>query len=201
MSGCTRSPRVYFKVHAQGEETLIGMRSATVFQRNHSLVIPLRLRITVLIFVVAALLGCQRVVTTGGPVDRKAALQLSQIALPLPDSAHDVYFLLVDYGTQNHDLFVRFSGDVNEIQGFVAKTFNMQHEVSRTSGKEPIGETLDESAAARSRRPWGTAKLPDWWHPEAMQGARYIGDNSKAPFDEHFWIDTNQGLVYYYSHF
>jgi len=49
-------------------------------------------------------------VTTGGPLDRQTALNRSQLNLPLPASAYDMYYLYVDRGSQDQDLFIRFSG-------------------------------------------------------------------------------------------
>lgn len=164
-----------------------------------SLIQQIIVRWSALMFLTVTLVGCD-VVTGGGPLDRAAALQQSE--LPLPQSARDVYYHHIDRGTQDHDIFVRFSGEQKDIQQFVEVYFEDQNAFLRQLGKpmsEPVVETDQQ---AMNMKPWeGIRSLPDWWQPEAIKMGRYIGSGQKALYDQHFWIDEVEGKVFFYGHY
>jgi len=153
------------------------------------------------VFVTLLLVGCD-VVTSGGPLDRASALQQSQSDLPLPPSAHDIYYLHVDQGTQQHYLFVRFSGDLKDIADFAEAKYEKQNEFLKGLGRPIVEPVLDTGKQAMARKPWGNyRKLPNWWHPENIQKGRYIGSGAKAIDDQHFWIDEEKGEAFFYGHY
>ena len=153
------------------------------------------------VFVTLLLVGCD-VVTSGGPLDRAAALQQSQSELPLPPSAHEIYYYHLDRGTQDQDLFVRFSGEPKDIEQFVTKYFEDQNASRRRLGSsvsEPVAETDNQAMA---KKPGASSRgLPDWWKPGAIKKGRYVGSKPETFPIRHFWIDEAEGRAFFYGHY
>jgi hypothetical protein len=150
--------------------------------------------------------GCSGDITSAGPLSRTEALERSQSDLPLPDIATAVYFQNITHGSQDHDLFVRFAGNVKDIRSFVAAFFKKQQEYRLKMGRSPLkAPIVDEIAGDPIKRPWIGPfglhpTLPEWWQPEKIQRGYYIGNCSSDSVNEHFWIDEEQGLAFYYGH-
>ncbi len=155
------------------------------------------------VFVTVSLVGCD-VVTSGGPLDRAAALQQSQSELPLPPSAHEIYYHHVDRGTQDHDLFVLFSGDTDtkEIEEFILAQFENEKNFRQKMGRSFSDPIIDRNPQAMAKTLWGSSRgLPDWWHPETIKKGFYIGSKPGAFPVRHFWIDEVEGRVFFYGHY
>jgi hypothetical protein len=152
-------------------------------------------------FVAIWLAGCD-VVTSGGPLDRVTALQQSQSELPLPPSARDVYYYHIDRGTQDHDLFVRFSGEPKDIEQFATAYFKEQNAFRRKLGKAVSEPLIETSPQAMAKKPGaGRQGLPDWWHPDKIKKGLYIGSKPETFPIRHFWIDEAEGRAYFYGHY
>jgi len=146
--------------------------------------------------------SCEKV-RTAGPFDRKTALDQSQLNLPLPPSASDVYYLYIDRGTQDQDLFVRFSAEPKDAERLAKADFEREKAFREKIGRpipDPVIENIPQST---TKKPWGWSSLglPVWWRPEKIKKGCYIGSKPETFPIRHFWIDEEKSEAFFYGHY
>jgi hypothetical protein len=150
----------------------------------------------VMAFVIA---GCGSQVRTGGPMTCEQALVQSEIQLPVPPSAHDVYFYLVDRGSQDHDLFLRFSADFGDIQLEIAKQWEFRNNFLKRQGIA-ISQPIIDRVGFSKRKTWiWNVHPPAWWKPQEIRKGFYTGTEGFE--SQHFWVDEETNTVYFHQFF
>jgi hypothetical protein len=143
------------------------------------------------------LAGCDQIIT-GGPMGRQEALNHSQLNLPLPSSAHEVFYLYLDRGSQDQDLYVRFSGDPKEIESFAIAFFKKENALRLRMGQPVSDPVVETNMEAIQNKPWpGFGTLPKWWDPDSIIKGSYIWNGLGGESSAHFWIDELNGRAFF----
>lgn len=157
------------------------------------------LRVYIGIVIAFVLTGCGEKIQSGGPMTREQALVESELKLPLASSAQDVYFYLIDRGSQDHDLFLRYKADASDIKSEIAKEWEFRAEFLNRQGltfSQPIMDRVGFS----KRKTWiWNVRPPAWWKPQEIRKGFYTGTEG---FDsQHFWVDEESNTVYFHQFF
>lgn len=149
------------------------------------------IRLTILLLIALALSGCDSLLRSEKPLSRREAL--SNVGVPLPESAHNIYFLSFAGGMQDLERFVRFDLAPEDIAGAVKAIIDFGITVS---GKELPYNSRSLSAAdfASPRKDW----MPvNWWNLHDITQGYYRGED--VSYGVHIWVDTQRSRVYVYQ--
>lgn len=143
--------------------------------------------------------GCSAQVRSGGPMTKEEALLQSECMLPLPPSAHNVYFYLIDRGSQDHDLFLRFNADATDIANEIKEQWEFRSSFAKSRGRVTAEPTIDKTNF-QQRKTWSKfTQTPAWWKPQDIRRGYYTGTEGFEP--KHFWVDEETNTVYFHQFF
>lgn len=128
---------------------------------------------------------------------KEDALLQSECMLPLPRSAHNVYFYLIDRGSQDHDLFLRFKADASDIKSEIAKQWEFRSSFAKSRGRDITLPIIDKTNC-QQRKTW-SVKTPAWWKPQDIRQGYFSGTEGFEP--KSFWVDEDTNMVYFHQIF
>ena len=144
--------------------------------------------------------GCKDIKTTQSstPVSAAEAKKVLQGTIPIPNSASNVRYFLSG-STQDWDLYLSYNAPLADIEKTISD------ELTRLKNKELLisGTPLHfnkEPLTKSTLPPRIQSRSPNWWKPLTIQTGYFIG-SSNPDSGARFWIDQNEGRVYFYDHF
>ena len=152
------------------------------------------MRFTALVLVIALLVcGCsmENLDRADSPLTRASAIK--RVGVPLPSSAHNVYFLAFAGGLQDLERYVRF--DVNQAELSSAVEALVADNNKMLSRSLPyLTQLLSAAPAASPRKEF----LPmTWWNPSAVTNGYFRGETDGYAL--RIWVDEDASRVYVYE--
>jgi len=150
------------------------------------------------IVIAFVLTGCGEKIQSGGPMTREQALAESELKLPLASSAQDVYFYLIDRGSQDHDLFLRYKADASDIKSEIAKEWEFRSSFAKSRGRD-ITLPITDKTNYQQHKTWSVRTTPSWWKPQDIRRGFFSGTEGFEP--KSFWVDEDTNTVYFHQIF
>ena len=146
-----------------------------------------------LLLIAVLLCGCsgESLDRADSPLPRVSAVK--RVGLPLPSSAHDIYFLESAGGLQDLERYIRFDVDRAELAAAV--------EALVAENNKTFARNLPYS-----RRYLSAATLPSprkeflpmtWWNPSTVAKGYFQGE--AASYALEIWVDEDASRIYIYQ--
>jgi len=142
--------------------------------------------------------GCDEVYRSDAPVSREEAIKLADSNLPLPASAKNVRFYRSGR-TQNWDYYLSYEAPAQEMEAFIDKELASYTQYKERLGDKRADDYRPKPITVKTLEPDLSNGSPNWWTPLEIKHGYFRGSSELAS-GPRFWVDTEQGRVFYFEH-
>ncbi len=154
-------------------------------------------RIILCLALALVMFGCREVVSSDVPMAAGAAELALGRSLPIPTDVSNVQFYQAGE-TQNWDLYIAFDASLPDVEEAMRKEIAAYIKDCENSNFD--GGRIVRQVIATENLPEETLrKAPKWWTPQKIKNGYFVGSTLRWD-GPHYWVDTDTGRTFYYTH-